>query len=1368
MAIPAENVATVNVFGNVGSISEFKAGIDNWDEYKERLDQYFLANGIPANRQVCVLLTVIGAASYSVLRDLCDPELPSVKEYAVLAKLLHDQFAPKIMVFRKRTEFHNLTQKADETVGDWYRRIKNMATHCKFGGNLEMVIKDRFVAGMRSGKIQERLFEEDHKKKLTELMEIAQNKESVLLSKNGQQVQTINYFKKTNNYQNIEGNKSKQSKLPNYVNKGCYDSSSNNNKSSKNSTISKATCNHCGKTNHNFSQCKFKGYKCRKCNKTGHIQSACKTTLYNNNLVAAVNSIESLNMFNLNANFSDPIIIKVKMENVPMDVEVDTGSGISAIPESIFVKSFSGLKIKPARVVLKAYDGKVIEPVGQVSCNLTYGNATKTIQLLVIKNGIRPLVGRDFMNAFNLGLQNLNQLRSFADIVPEELKKVLEDHKEIFEVGLGKYSYEKVTLQTKPDIVPIFRKPRPIAFVFKDKIEEELNRLEREGVISKVLNSKYGTPLVPVVKSNGSLRICADYKSTINPFLEDFNYPLPKIEELFLKLRGGKIFSKLDFRNAYNQLELSEDSRELLTWSTHKGLYRVNRLPYGTKPACQLFQSIVDKVLQGLDNVVAFLDDIVVTGVTTTDHLANLRKVLTRLNNSGFRLNLDKCSFFQREIKYLGHIISEKGLQKDPSKIEAIVKAPVPQNVAEVRSFVGLINYYGKFVVGMSQILAPLYNLLKKGVSFVWNDVCAAAFKKAKEVISSDMILCHYDPKFPIKLYCDASEKGIGAVLAHIFPDKSEKPICFVSRTLNKSEKNYSVIHKEALGIFWGVKKLEQYLLGRKFILCSDHKPLLAIFGEKRGLPAMTAGRLQRWATYLSEFNYEMRHISGFTNMADMLSRMPISVGTPDSPQAEGAQTFNFIENGMPVKMDEIKDKTRKDPVIGLIVLYMETKWPENITNDIKPYYIRRDELHVNRGVVMWGYRVIIPRLLQPKLLESLHAVHTGIAKMKATARSYFWWPGLDEQITQWVNNCSICVSERPDPPKAKLIKWRTAEGPWDRIHIDFLGPFQGKEYLIITDAFTKFPEVFIMPKITTTETIERLRETFARYGLPNTIVSDNGPQLTSAEFKNFCGVNGIRHTTSPPFHPSSNGAAENSVKSFKKSVQKLLKDPKNKGVSLRTLISRYLFSYRNMPHAETGESPAKLLFNRKLKNRFDLLRESNVGRSEDQIKYHKGSRDVTFSPGDPVYVKDYRHRKPVWTEGTIVENIGQRLYLVRLKNEALMWRRHVDQIIPGITEDRAKDGPPPYEIELPIVGENVATPESRKILEIPETRTESEVSVTRKEFPTTIDTTIESPREQESSLIKDNTIEPPESVKDEGKPQRPKRNIKPPERLNL
>lgn len=222
--------ATVNVFVNVGSIGEFKAGTDNWDEYKERLDQYFIANGIPANRQVCVLLTVIGAASYSVLRDLCDPDLPSVKDYGVLTKLLHDQFAPKIMVFRKRTEFHNLMQKPDETVGDWYRRIKNMASHCKFGANLEIMIKDRFVAGMRSGKIQERLFEEDHKKSLTELMEVAQNKESVLLSKNSQQVQTINYFKKTSN-QNMEGNK--KSKLPNYVNKGCYDSSSNRNASVK-------------------------------------------------------------------------------------------------------------------------------------------------------------------------------------------------------------------------------------------------------------------------------------------------------------------------------------------------------------------------------------------------------------------------------------------------------------------------------------------------------------------------------------------------------------------------------------------------------------------------------------------------------------------------------------------------------------------------------------------------------------------------------------------------------------------------------------------------------------------------------------------------------------------------------------------------------------------------------------------------------------------------------------------------------------------------------------------------------------------------------------------------------------------------------
>lgn len=326
-------------------------------------------------------------------------------------------------------------------------------------------------------------------------------------------------------------------------------------------------------------------------------------------------------------------------------------------------------------------------------------------------------------------------------------------------------------------------------------------------------NNKWGTPLVPVLKGNGTIRICGDYKTTINKYLKDVKHPLPRIEEMFVTLQGGKTFSKINLKNAYNQL-LDDETSKLLTWSTHKGKYLVKPLPYGTKPACAVFQKIIEKVLLGLNGTMNFLYDVIVTGATDKEHTNNLENALVKLGEAVFKINLKKCEFFKREICYLGHIINEHGLKKDLTKVETILKPPRPSNVHGVRAVVGMINYYYNFVQNLSGLMSPLYELLKKEKDFKWSKECEEAFIKAKERIASDDVLTHYDPSLQLKLSCDASNLGIGAVLSCVLASGEERPVTFISRVLNKAEKNYSVIFKEALAIFWAVRKLSQYLLG--------------------------------------------------------------------------------------------------------------------------------------------------------------------------------------------------------------------------------------------------------------------------------------------------------------------------------------------------------------------------------------------------------------------------------------------------------------------------------------------------------------------------------------------------------------------------
>ncbi len=308
-----------------------------------------------------------------------------------------------------------------------------------------------------------------------------------------------------------------------------------------------------------------------------------------------------------------------------------------------------------------------------------------------------------------------------------------------------------------------------------------------------------------IPKKDNTVRICGDYKETVNSFLEVDQYPLPKTQDLFAKLAGGKQFTKLDLTQAYQQMELEEESKQYLTINTPKGLYRYNRLPYGVASAPAIFQRTMDQVLQGLEGVVCFLDDILVTGFDTDSHLQNLEKVLQRLDQYGLRVNKGKCAFFQDSVSYLGHCIDAQGLHPIEEKTEAIEKAPVPKNTTELRAFLSLLTYYGKFMPSLSTQIKPMTELLQKGKEWVWSEQCQEAFEKTKKQLTGAPVLAHYDPQLPVIMACDASPYGIGAVISHKLLDGSEQPIAYASWTLSKAEVTYAQIEKEALSIIFGV-----------------------------------------------------------------------------------------------------------------------------------------------------------------------------------------------------------------------------------------------------------------------------------------------------------------------------------------------------------------------------------------------------------------------------------------------------------------------------------------------------------------------------------------------------------------------------------
>ncbi|KAK9528348.1 hypothetical protein VZT92_012518 [Zoarces viviparus] len=717
----------------------------------------------------------------------------------------------------------------------------------------------------------------------------------------------------------------------------------------------------------------------------------------------------------------------------------------------------------------------------------------------------------------------------------------------------------------------------------KDRVEEELRKLEEANIISPVKHSEWAAPIVPVVKKDKSLRLCGDYKVSANQAVETETYPLPRLEELLATLSGGKIFSKIDLATAYQQVLLDDDSKKYTTINTHRGLFVYNRLPFGISSAPSIFQRIMENLMKGLP-VVVFLDDLLIMGRTEKEHLHNLQKVLQQLQENGLRVKRSKCEVGKTRVEYLGHVLDEQGIHISKEKVRAIQEAPAPTNVKELQAFLGLFNYYGRFVPQQSTVLAPLYRLLRGQVIWKWTEVEQVVFVKCKELLTSDRVLAHYDPSLPLTLACDASAYGIGAVVQHTMPHGVERPIAFASRTLSPTEKKYSQIEKEALGLIYGIKKFHQYLWGRHFNLVTDHKPLLILFGEHKSLPPLATARIQRWAIIFSAYDYHIvyRKSEEHSN-ANGLSRCPL----PETSDTGTAMTSALVHSLLaehiqeaPLNATKIARTTRTDSELSQVYKYVMEGWPIQVEENLKVFFSKINELSTEQGCVLWGTRVIVPSKMRRAVLKEIHSGHQGIVKTKALARKYVWWPNLDLEVEHICKECETCQFDQKMPRQVPLHPWEFLGESWKRLHIDFAGPFLNHMFMVVVDSHTKWLEVFRMSQITSQATITRLRRLFASYGLPEQIVTDNATTLTSDEFQTFAKQNGILHTTSAPGHPATNGLAEKYVQTFKAGMKKLA----HTSLNIEDKISLFLLQYRTTPNCTTGQSPADLFLRRHIR----------------------------------------------------------------------------------------------------------------------------------------------------------------------------------------
>ncbi|XP_065076498.1 uncharacterized protein K02A2.6-like [Ochlerotatus camptorhynchus] len=629
-------------------------------------------------------------------------------------------------------------------------------------------------------------------------------------------------------------------------------------------------CWNCGAMHFNR-DCTYKQHKSNDCGLVGHREGYCSSVRKKPQIIGF--QVERPTESCLNEN--------TQVNGVDVRLQLDTGSDISVVSKRIWEK-VGKPPIMPSTERAATASGDPLKLLFKFVCTVSINGEQRQTQFYVVEKSLQ-LLGIDMLDAFGLWSVPINSYCNRVTSSSTTVDTLKAAFPEVFRSELGLCTKTKLKLELKQDAVPAFRPKRPVAYAMYSAVDDELDRLERAKIISPVDFSNWAAPIVVVRKTNGSIRICGDYSTGLNDALQPHRYPLPLPVDIFAKLANCTVFSQVDLSDAFLQVEVDECSRDLLAINTHRGLYRYNRLPPGVKTAPGAFQQLIDTMSAGLPCTSGYLDDVVVGEKDTEEHWTNLRAVLERIQEFGFTIRSEKCTFAQPQIKYLGYLLDRNGLRPDPVKIQAITDMAPPTDVSGVRSFLGAVNYYGKFVHRMRTLRFPLDELLKAGTEFRWTTQCQQAFMRFKEILASDLLLTHYNPNLDIVVSADASSVGVGATISHKFPDGTMKVVQHASRALTPAERNYSQPDRESLAIIFAVTKFHRMLFGRCFHLQTDHAPLLRIFGSKKGIPVYTSNRLQRWALTLLLYDFTIEHVptAKFGN-ADVLSRLISQHVRPD------------------------------------------------------------------------------------------------------------------------------------------------------------------------------------------------------------------------------------------------------------------------------------------------------------------------------------------------------------------------------------------------------------------------------------------------------------------------------------------------------
>lgn len=904
----------------------------------------------------------------------------------------------------------------------------------------------------------------------------------------------------------------------------------------------------------------------------------------------------------------------------------------------------------------------------------------------------RSLLGRSTAirySVLQLGL-NVPIYSDWCNSYPGEIRS-LTTNKEF-----PKFSVNPVVINYDKNMPPSRKIFTSIPPAFRSETDRRLNELLDSGIIERVtdeMDKSYCSSLLVVPKGKHDIRLVVDLRGP-NKAIIRTPFKMPTLESIMTDLPGSKWFSTIDLTSAFFHVVLDEKSRHLTNFFAGDGMYRFKRLPFGLTNAPDIFQEILQTVvLVGCKGVRNYLDDIFVFGSTKEEHDENLKAVMDRLKDHNVCINEKKCVFGQQSVKFLGFQLSDNGLSVEKDKLNAIREFRRPETQQEVKSFLGLMNFTERFIVGRAEKTMHLRNLAKSE-DFYWNDELENEFTFLKEdALKTISKLAYFDVQAETELFVDASPTGLGAVLVQFNNESVPRIISCASKVLTDAEKKYPHTQKEALAIVWGIERFAFYLTGKSFVVRTDSEANEFIFGDGIKSSKRSVTRAEAWALRLQAYDFMVKRIPGTMNIADALSRL-ISKSQVDEAFEENDEKHLLyaIDIGcMNITWESIELESETDADLVVVRAALKSgDWDEKYIR----YAAQSKELRVLGCMIFKNDKVILPSALRLTAIADAHQGHIGAPAMKRILRDYFWWPGISADVEYFVKNCETCIVMSRKNPPIPLSNRQLPDGPWEIMQVDFLkvpGCGYG-EFMILVDTYSRYISVIEMKSTDAKSTNEALQKIFFIWGLPLIIQSDNGPPFQSSEFVEFWESKGVKVRKSIPLCPQTNGAVERQ----NQGVIKALSAAKIEGESWKKALQQYVHVHNTLkPHARLGITPFELLAGWKYRGTFPALWDAKLDKIDrDDVREndattklqgklyadaHRGAKLSDIVVGDVVLMASYKKTKtdPTFYKErfTVISRDGPKV-VVR-SERGVQYTRNVQDIKRAPVVDSSNDQEP-------------------------------------------------------------------------------------------